>query len=221
VPGGLPSRRQCLTRFDTTTLSRGRRLIPRCFKLERTDRDSVWPELGRESWRHRHPADRSEDAARFAQFRAVWPSLDLVEKPTPCIDCLLSTTTVVVAEAESSMNDLVTNLAGRVVTVGELEVIEHAQAGHRLVDCRLVEYAHDGTIPGALNIPHDEINARIGELDRAAPTVLFCNGPQCPATAKATDAMLAAGWPPERLLYYRGGIHDWLTLGFPLAAPAT
>lgn len=113
------------------------------------------------------------------------------------------------------------SVASGVVTVGELEVIEHAQAGHRLVDCRLAEYSHEGTIPGALSIPHDEVAARVGELDRAVPTVLFCNGPQCPATAKAAKALLAAGWPAERLFYYRGGIHDWVTLGLPLAAPAT
>jgi len=50
---------------------------------------------------------------------------------------------------------------------------------------------------------------------------VFCNGPQCTATAQATDALSAAGWPPERLLYYRGGIHDWVTLGLPLAAAAS
>jgi rhodanese-related sulfurtransferase len=113
------------------------------------------------------------------------------------------------------------SLAPGVVTLGELEVIEHVRAGHRLVDCRLAEYSREGTIPGALNVPHDEIVARIGELDRTAPTVLFCNGPQCPATAKATEALLAAGWPAELLRYYRGGIHDWVTLGLPLAVPAS
>jgi hypothetical protein len=54
------------------------------------------------------------------------------------------------------------------------------------------------------------------------PTVVFCNGPQCTATAHAIDALLAAGWPAERLLYYRGGIYDWGdALGLPLATPAS
>ena len=78
-----------------------------------------------------------------------------------------------------------------------------------------------GTIPGAVNIPHGEIVERMAELDEANPTVLFCNGPQCTATAQAIEALLAAGWPAERLLYYRGGIHDWVTLGLPLAASAS
>ena len=113
------------------------------------------------------------------------------------------------------------SLAPGVRTVGELEVVEHVRSGRPLVDCRLPGYVERGTIPGAVNIPHGEIAQRIAELDPVEPTVVFCNGPQCTATAQATDALLAAGWPPERLLYYRGGIHDWVTLGLPLAAPAS
>ena len=112
-------------------------------------------------------------------------------------------------------------LASRMETVGEPELIEHLRAGRRLVDCRQPEYVVRGTIPGAVNIPYGEIVARIDELDLVAPTVLFCNGPQCTATSRATEALLGVGWPAERLLYYRGGIHDWVTLGLPLAAAAS
>ena len=113
------------------------------------------------------------------------------------------------------------SLAPGVRTVGELEVIEHVRAGRPIIDCRLPVYVERGTIPGAVNIPHGEIVERIAELDPVDPTVVFCNGPQCTATAQAIDALLAAGWPAERLLYYRGGIHDWVTLGLPLAPPAS
>ncbi len=113
------------------------------------------------------------------------------------------------------------SLAPDVQTVGELEVIEHLRSGRPLVDCRLPRYIERGTIPGAVNIPHGEIAERMTELSTVDPTVVFCNGPQCPATADAIEALLAAGWPAERLLYYRGGIHDWVTLGLPLAGPVS
>jgi rhodanese-related sulfurtransferase len=113
------------------------------------------------------------------------------------------------------------SLAPGVRTVGELEVIEHLQAGRPILDCRLPEYVERGTIPGAVNIPHGEIAERIAELDPVEPTVVFCSGPQCAATAHAIDGLLAAGWPAERLLYYRGGIHDWVTLGLRLVTPAS
>ncbi len=113
------------------------------------------------------------------------------------------------------------SLAPGVRTVGELEVIEHLRAGRPIVDCRRPVFVELGTIPGAVNIPHGEIAERIAELDPVEPTVVFCNGPQCTATAQAIGALLAAGWPAGRLLYYRGGIHDWVTLGLPLATPAS
>lgn len=109
-------------------------------------------------------------------------------------------------------------LAPGVDTFGELEVIKHITAGGALVDCRLAGYLTGGTIPTAVNIPHVEIVERSDELDRTSLTVVFCNGPQCPASSDAVNALLQAGWPAQALAYYRGGIHDWVTLGLPLAA---
>jgi len=111
-------------------------------------------------------------------------------------------------------------VAPGVLTVGELEVIAHIEAGGLLVDTRQPEYYAEGTIPGAVNIPHQDILARRGELDRGGTAAVFCNGPQCTATPQAVAELLAAGHPPEALLYYRGGIHDWVTLGLPLDRPA-
>ena len=111
-------------------------------------------------------------------------------------------------------------LPGGVQTVGELEVIAHIEAGLPLIDTRLASYVAQGTIPTALHIDHHEIGARIGELDPGAVTVLFCNGPQCAATPDAIAILLEAGHPAAGLRFYRGGIHDWVTLGLPLG-PAT
>jgi rhodanese-related sulfurtransferase len=101
-------------------------------------------------------------------------------------------------------------------TVAELEVLDHIARGLPIVDSRAAESFGAGTIPGARNLPHREIAARLGELDPTTDTVLFCNGPQCAATPRAIRALLAAGHPAERLLYYRGGMHDWTTLGLPV-----
>jgi rhodanese-related sulfurtransferase len=107
-------------------------------------------------------------------------------------------------------------LAPEVVTVGELEVIEQLEDGLPLVDSRRRHFFEQGTIPGARSIPHPETLDRIGELDPGWPTVLFCNGPQCSATPQAIEKLLEAGYPPSSLRYYRGGMHDWLTLGLPV-----
>lgn len=110
-------------------------------------------------------------------------------------------------------------LAPGVRTVGELEVIEHVERGLPLVDTRLEHFFRDGTIPSARGIPHDEITERIGDLDPGVPTVLFCNGPLCSATPDAIGRLLDAGYPAEAILYYRGGMHDWVTTGYPVVKP--
>jgi rhodanese-related sulfurtransferase len=106
-------------------------------------------------------------------------------------------------------------LAPGVRTIGELELIEHIRARLPVIDTRLERFHLEATIPGARRIPHGEILDHLAELDADAPTVFFCNGPQCAATPDAIHALLAAGYPAESILYYRGGMHDWLTLGYP------
>jgi len=110
-------------------------------------------------------------------------------------------------------------LAPGVTTVGELEVIDHIAAGLPLVDTRLEHFYRDGTIPTALNIPHERIAESLAALDPHRATVFFCNGPQCAATPDAIRILLATDYPPESVLYYRGGMHDWMTLGLPIEAP--
>lgn len=109
-------------------------------------------------------------------------------------------------------------LAPGVRTVGELEVIAHLEAGLPLVDSRRVGFFRTGTIPGAVSLPHHEVEVRSGEVDRGTTAILFCNGPQCAATPDAVDRLLRLGHPAERLGYYRGGMHDWVTLGFEVAS---
>lgn len=108
------------------------------------------------------------------------------------------------------------DLGNGVATVGELEVMDHMAAGDQLIDTRLSQYVELGTLPTAVSIPHGEIAERMQELDRTRPAVLFCNGPQCAATPDAIGVLLDAGYPAGQLRFYRGGIHDWVTLGLPL-----
>jgi len=107
-------------------------------------------------------------------------------------------------------------LAPDVRTIGELELIEHLRAGRQLIDTRLPEFVGEGTIPGAVAIAHTEIKDHLDDLDSQRPIALFCNGPQCAATPDAVRQLLAAGRPPTLILYYRGGMHDWMTLGLPV-----
>lgn len=107
-------------------------------------------------------------------------------------------------------------VAPGIQTIAELDVIEHLKAGLPVIDTRHDAQREQATIPGARGIPHEQIVQRVDELDRTQATVLFCNGPQCAATPKAVHALLDHGYPADKLRYYRGGIHDWMTLGLPI-----
>lgn len=102
-----------------------------------------------------------------------------------------------------------------VQTVGELELIALVAEGAALIDTRVGDSRSGATLPGARHLPHDQVAERTAELDRERISVLFCNGPQCPQTPDAIATLLAAGYPAAQLAYYRGGMHDWLTLGYP------
>lgn len=93
-------------------------------------------------------------------------------------------------------------------TVGELEVAELVGQGALLVDTRVPDSRSGVTLPGAVNVPHDRVLDRREELDGDRVHVLFCNGPQCPQTPDALRTLVEAGYPTDRLAYYRGGLHD-------------
>lgn len=102
-----------------------------------------------------------------------------------------------------------------VPTVGELELVELLEHGAVAVDCRSRGSFGGKTIPGSVLLPHDEILARVGELDRGRVSILFCNGPQCPQSPDAIRQLLGDDYPPGSLAYYRGGMHDWVTVAMP------
>lgn len=79
-----------------------------------------------------------------------------------------------------------------VVAVGELELIALVDGGALLVDSRVPDSRSGVSLPGAVNVPHDEVAERRGEL-QADVVVLFCNGPQCPQTPDALRSLVAAG----------------------------
>ena len=106
--------------------------------------------------------------------------------------------------------------AQSVHTVGEVEVYQHHMKGLPIIDARKPDTADGVTIPGSKNIPYDELVKRMDELDEKNPSIFFCNGPQCPQSSTAIKNLLDAGYPADGILYYRGGMHDWITLGLPV-----
>jgi rhodanese-related sulfurtransferase len=106
-----------------------------------------------------------------------------------------------------------------ITTISELEVIKHIENNGVLIDTRLPEYVDaSGIIPTAIPVQWEHIVEGLSSLNISHDTTvaLYCNGPQCAATPRAIEKLLAAGWNPERILYYRGGLMDWIGQGLPV-----
>tara|TARA_R110000751_G_scaffold307889_1_gene433650 strand:- start:8612 stop:9214 length:603 start_codon:yes stop_codon:yes gene_type:complete len=112
-----------------------------------------------------------------------------------------------------------------VTTIGEVELIAMLQEPDALVvDSRTVDWFQGGSIPGAISLPFTQVGDRLTELGcepdfdgwdcaDAKRVALFCNGLWCGQSPTAIRAMIAAGYPAERIFYYRGGMQSWRVLG--------
>jgi len=137
------------------------------------------------------------------------------------------------------------HVAEGVETIGELELLafleNEAQNGEGiLIDARTPNFFEAGTIPGAINLPFtllsniesnpfiEPILTQLGGVkqadgsftfDNATKLALFCNGPWCGQSPRAINNLISAGYPAEKLLYYRGGMQNWLMLGLTVVVP--
>lgn len=119
-----------------------------------------------------------------------------------------------------------------VTTIGELELIEMLQdTAAVVVDSRTRDWFEGGSIPGAISIPYTYIVDELGQLgcapdfdgwdcSAAKRVALFCNGIWCGQSPTAIRNMIEAGYPADRIFYYRGGMQVWRLLGLTVTGGA-
>jgi rhodanese-related sulfurtransferase len=95
------------------------------------------------------------------------------------------------------------------LTVAELR--HQLPAQPQLIDVRSPSEFASGHIPTAVNIPMDEIEARIHDLHANVPVVLIC---QAGARARITAAFL--GPCQRQITVLEGGTNAWLAAGLPI-----
>ncbi len=132
-----------------------------------------------------------------------------------------------------------------VQTYGELELVKFMQdyvseGKGFLIDSRTKDWYAKGTIPGAVNLPYnvfvpsegnvffDSVMNMLGgtksEFDEWSfedpkDLLLFCNGPWCAQSPTAIRNLIAINYPVEKLHYYRGGMQNWVGMGFVTEIP--
>lgn len=102
------------------------------------------------------------------------------------------------------------------VTRDEIKAGLETEAGPVLVEALPEKYFQDGHLPGAVHIPHDEVNALASKLlpDKGAGIVVYCASETCRNSQVAAESLERLGY--RDVAVYPGGKKDWSEAGLPL-----
>ena len=92
-----------------------------------------------------------------------------------------------------------------------------------IVDARdPAEYA-EGHIPGAVNLPYEQVATdpeRLENFDaKGKPIIIYCGGGTCEMSMNLGFSLVMVG--KKKVLVYMGGWPEWVTSGYPVAKGAT
>lgn len=100
--------------------------------------------------------------------------------------------------------------------VSREELLERSRTGTvTILDVRPEDEFALGHLPGALNIPLRELEARLGEISRKREIVAYCRGPYCVLSYEAVAKLRARGFKVRRL---EDGLPEWRAAGLPVIA---
>jgi len=82
------------------------------------------------------------------------------------------------------------------------------------------KYYEEAHLPGAINIPHTEVDALAPELlpDKSAQIVVYCSNRACQNSPQAARRLAALGY--ENVYDYEEGKQDWIGAGLPTESGA-
>jgi rhodanese-related sulfurtransferase/DNA-binding transcriptional ArsR family regulator len=80
-----------------------------------------------------------------------------------------------------------------------------------VLDVRPAEEYRAGHIPGAISMPLDELQARLGELKKGREIVAYCRGPYCVMAIDAVQLLRKKGFKAQRM---EQGVIDWRARGW-------
>ena len=98
--------------------------------------------------------------------------------------------------------------------VSRLELLERVKLGLVVVlDVRPEDEFALAHLPGAVNIPFDELATRLAQLDPDQEIVAYCRGPYCVLSYEAVAALRARGFKIRRM---EDGLPEWRAAGLPV-----
>jgi rhodanese-related sulfurtransferase/DNA-binding transcriptional ArsR family regulator len=87
-----------------------------------------------------------------------------------------------------------------------------------VLDVRPADEFASGHLPGAVNIPLDQLEARLSELDTSQDVVAYCRGAYCILSFEAVARLRAKGLTARRL---EEGLPEWRAAGLPVVQAAS
>lgn len=98
--------------------------------------------------------------------------------------------------------------------VARAELIDRAKKGLvTVLDVRPAEEYAAGHLPGAINIPVDQLRGRLAKFPRGKEVVAYCRGPYCLLSFEAVEALRKRGLKARRL---KDGFPEWRAAGLPV-----
>lgn len=101
------------------------------------------------------------------------------------------------------------------ITRDELKVRIGRGGDFKLVETLAPEQFREGHLPGAINIPPDQVSTLAPTLlpDKQAEVITYCASRTCHASADAARELVKLGYTNVR--HYAGGKADWTFAGLP------
>jgi len=94
------------------------------------------------------------------------------------------------------------------------ELLERAKMGLvTVLDVRPPEEYAAGHLPGAINVPLDDIAKRLKQLPKGREVVAYCRGPYCLLSVDAVALLRQKGFKARRLA---DGFPEWKSAGLPV-----
>ena len=123
---------------------------------------------------------------------------------TILLGCLLSVSPVVSGCAQAD--------TPAVTDISQEEFLSNPPEGAVILDVRTEGEFGSGHVPGAVNIPHDELASRLSELASTdQPVVVYCRSGKRAGMASAV--LVAAGY--TQVLHLEGDMNEWQANGLP------
>jgi rhodanese-related sulfurtransferase/DNA-binding transcriptional ArsR family regulator len=98
--------------------------------------------------------------------------------------------------------------------VAAADLLDRARKGLvTVLDVRPREEYEAGHLPGAVNIPIEQLGRRLAELPKRKEIVAYCRGPYCLMSYEAVELLRRKGRRARRL---ENGLPEWRLAGYPV-----